>query len=138
MSLPLASLLSPSQFKIVLQRTNMHRIFILLAIINVFSLVLGARQRDRVNLIQTTKTCSKDVNLPREDANKLIRGVLERNDETAQCFVKCFYVQLKIMDDAGTFDMERLKKVIPRLSLPKKKVSTKSKLKNLIKVIFSD
>lgn len=85
---------------------------------------------ERVNLVKTTRHCSKELQLPREDANKLLRGILERNDQKAQCFVKCFYVQTKIMDEAGNIDEERLKNVLPKAIFPPNKVSSYFTFKN--------
>lgn len=79
-------------------------------------------RRERIDLYKTSKICSKELNFPRDDANRLIRGYLDRDDEEAQCFVKCVYTKTNVMNEDGDIDEERLKRLLPKAIFAPEKV----------------
>uniref|UniRef100_A0A336LY63 CSON005618 protein n=1 Tax=Culicoides sonorensis TaxID=179676 RepID=A0A336LY63_CULSO len=98
-----------------------------LTLILVFVLLIspshgGPTRRERIDLLKTSRICSKELNFPREAANRLIRGYLDRDDEEAQCFVKCMYVKTRIMSEEGEINEDRLTKALPKSVFPKEKV----------------
>lgn len=80
-------------------------------------------RRERLDLAKHIRACYKEVDLPKADAYKITRGNLERNDEKAQCFVKCVYMRVGIMNESGEVDEEKLKKILPKSVFEPAKVS---------------
>lgn len=93
-------------------------------IITAFVSVESARptRRERIDLVKTSRVCVKELNFPREDAARLIRGYLDRDDEEAQCFVKCMYTKTQIMNEEGEINEDRLRRALPKVVFPPEKV----------------
>lgn len=79
-------------------------------------------RRERIDLYKTSRVCSKELSFSRDDASKIVRGNLERDDVEAHCFVKCMYIKTKIMDNEGVINEERLKQTLPKTFFPVEKV----------------
>lgn len=79
-------------------------------------------RRERIDLVKTSRVCAKELNFPREDASRLVRGYLDRDDEEAQCFVKCMYTKTQIMNEDGEIDEDRLTRALPKAIFPRDKV----------------
>lgn len=71
-------------------------------------------RRERLDLTRHVRACYKELGLSKTEAYKITRGNLERNDEVAQCFVKCVYMRVGVMNEEGTIDEEKLKKMLPK------------------------
>lgn len=84
--------------------------------------LLRPTRRERIDLVKTSRICVKELNFPREDASRLVRGYLDRDDEEAQCFVKCMYTKTQIMNEDGEIDEDRLQRALPKAIFPREKV----------------
>lgn len=101
---------------------KIRNLFLMVLFVNFVSSAQRPTRRERIDLYKTSKICSKELNFSRDDASKIIRGNLERDDEETQCFVKCMYIKTKIMNEKGEINEERLKQSLPKTFFPVEKV----------------